>query len=532
MHRICFLLIFFLIARNVRAQQNEIDVQPIIDWVDANIDPFPKKVLDTLQSSIEKAKKRNDNRALEMLYDKSSRVYYNHFADFNQSIRQMQALEDLYHRTKRFETKLIYLENMAVLYYESKSDVPRALKMFTEARELAAKKNTKLKSGSLNNFGVAYMVEGKIHQALLMFEEARQLEEIYVEKKKLYPVILKNIGVCHYLDHRHDSAQFYLEKSYFEAKKTKAVTDNPQTAGFLGIFFQETGQTQRALTLLKEAERGITNVKSYSRKADIYNGLYCTYLDLKDYKTACYYLEKYNLYKDSVQISKISKQLVSTEYNLKIKELEEQYTFEKKTTENQRFNQNLFFLIAILSLMVILAFVWIIYNRSKTINQSNELKMTKMQLEKVAVETELSLNEREVTSKSLFLMEKDNLIQRVVKLLSSAKDEISDDAKPVIQEIINELSFSMNNKQWEEFELRFNKVNPNFYLNLKTKHPTLTPNEEKLCAFLQMKMSTKDIGLISGQTSHSINVARTRLRKKMDLANTEVNITNYLNEFI
>ena len=62
-------------------------------------------------------------------------------------------------------------------------------------------------------------------------------------------------------------------------------------------------------------------------------------------------------------------------------------------------------------------------------------------------------------------------------------------------------------------------------------HPTLTPNERKLCAFLRLDMNTKDIAIITLRTSHSINVARTRLRKKMGIANTEININTYLTKF-
>jgi hypothetical protein len=47
-----------------------------------------------------------------------------------------------------------------------------------------------------------------------------------------------------------------------------------------------------------------------------------------------------------------------------------------------------------------------------------------------------------------------------------------------------------------------------------------------------MNMTSKDISNITGQTAHSINVARTRLRKKMGLANSNVSFSEYLTQFI
>jgi DNA-binding CsgD family transcriptional regulator len=60
-------------------------------------------------------------------------------------------------------------------------------------------------------------------------------------------------------------------------------------------------------------------------------------------------------------------------------------------------------------------------------------------------------------------------------------------------------------------------------------YPDLTPNEKKICAFLRLNMSTKDIAAITHQSVHSLNVARTRLRKKLGIDGTDENLVNFLN---
>jgi DNA-binding CsgD family transcriptional regulator len=68
-----------------------------------------------------------------------------------------------------------------------------------------------------------------------------------------------------------------------------------------------------------------------------------------------------------------------------------------------------------------------------------------------------------------------------------------------------------------EFEEKFSEINDTFYKRLNLKHPGLTPNDMKLCAFLRLNLSTKEICAITYQTPNAIDVARHRLRKKLGL---------------
>jgi DNA-binding CsgD family transcriptional regulator len=80
---------------------------------------------------------------------------------------------------------------------------------------------------------------------------------------------------------------------------------------------------------------------------------------------------------------------------------------------------------------------------------------------------------------------------------------------------------------WKEFEIRFNQVQHDFYSKLSSKFPDLSANEKRLCAFLKLNISTREISALTGQSQKSIDIARNRLRKKLNLTN--VNMT--LNDF-
>jgi DNA-binding CsgD family transcriptional regulator len=82
-------------------------------------------------------------------------------------------------------------------------------------------------------------------------------------------------------------------------------------------------------------------------------------------------------------------------------------------------------------------------------------------------------------------------------------------------------------KMWDEFEIRFKEVHKDFYNELHKAHPDLTLNEVKICAFLRLNMSTKEISAITHQSVKSINMARFRLRKKLHIDRDE-NLIAYL----
>ena len=98
----------------------------------------------------------------------------------------------------------------------------------------------------------------------------------------------------------------------------------------------------------------------------------------------------------------------------------------------------------------------------------------------------------------------------------------------MIDTAIRDLEYDQDAQIWEEFEMRFNKVNSEFYQKLAARFPELTLNEKRLCAFLLMNMTTKEISSITGQSTEAIGKARTRLRKKMGITNHDESITAIL----
>ena len=81
-----------------------------------------------------------------------------------------------------------------------------------------------------------------------------------------------------------------------------------------------------------------------------------------------------------------------------------------------------------------------------------------------------------------------------------------------------------------EFKTYFDSVHPSFFENLAKTNPNLTANELRLCAFLRMGLSTKEIAALTFREIRSVESARNRLRKKLEL-NLDENLLVYLSQF-
>lgn len=137
---------------------------------------------------------------------------------------------------------------------------------------------------------------------------------------------------------------------------------------------------------------------------------------------------------------------------------------------------------------------------------------------------------RETAAISLRNIQNDEFKNKYLSELKQVKSLLKTDpaaVEPYLNRIMNELNQVFSESSWNQFESRIKESDQEFYKNLAQKHPNLTPAEIKLCFFLRLNMSTKEIASMTFQTYDSVRIARTRLRKKMNLG-TDDNLVGYL----
>jgi len=80
---------------------------------------------------------------------------------------------------------------------------------------------------------------------------------------------------------------------------------------------------------------------------------------------------------------------------------------------------------------------------------------------------------------------------------------------------------------WEDFKYHFEKVHQGFFTRLNGKFPKLTVKDQRLCAYLLLGLSTKELAGLTNITPESAEIGRIRLRKKLGLNRTQ-NLNSFL----
>jgi DNA-binding CsgD family transcriptional regulator len=117
------------------------------------------------------------------------------------------------------------------------------------------------------------------------------------------------------------------------------------------------------------------------------------------------------------------------------------------------------------------------------------------------------------------------------EFLGNLKDELKSKGQGQdLNSIVKIIDQNLNNTDdWKFFQEAFNNADKDFLKKVKTIHPSLTPNDLKLCAYLRLNLSSKEIAPLLNISPRSVEVKRYRLRKKMELEH-EVSLTNYILE--
>lgn len=135
-------------------------------------------------------------------------------------------------------------------------------------------------------------------------------------------------------------------------------------------------------------------------------------------------------------------------------------------------------------------------------------------------EIEELLNKRNLAKGAAFerLNKKEQILEELkseIKLLVKSPN-INMDEKRVMSNLKREIDFYLNADEWKQMMLHFEETNPGFYKKLSNQNKKLTALEAKHCAYILLGMTKEEVANLLRVSINSINVARFRLRKKMD----------------
>ena len=135
--------------------------------------------------------------------------------------------------------------------------------------------------------------------------------------------------------------------------------------------------------------------------------------------------------------------------------------------------------------------------------------------------SDIESKNRELATSTMSIIKKN-------EFLNNIKNELSSGGKENINKVIKIIDNNLNNTDdWKMFQEAFNNADKNFIKKVKSIHPELTPNDLRLCAYLRLNLTSKEISPLLNISPRSVEVKRYRLRKKMNLEH-DANLTDYI----
>jgi DNA-binding CsgD family transcriptional regulator len=166
---------------------------------------------------------------------------------------------------------------------------------------------------------------------------------------------------------------------------------------------------------------------------------------------------------------------------------------------------------------------------AETTEKKNEIKELKNQ----QLQYELRHKSQELASSTMNLIRKNEILLEIIENLSQVGNEIksSSDANTVLgrlQKMERSIRQNIeNDDNWKRFEENFDLVYENFLKHLSELYPNLSVSDKKLCAYLKMDLSSKDIAALFNISVRSVEMSRYRLRQKMAL-DRDTNLVEFL----
>lgn len=152
-------------------------------------------------------------------------------------------------------------------------------------------------------------------------------------------------------------------------------------------------------------------------------------------------------------------------------------------------------------------------------NLASEKKV--VELRNQNLQKDMDARNRELATSTMTMVNKSKTLNKIKEaLLPLNEDKSLDNILSLIDSNIN------NEEDWNFFEEAFNHADKDFFKKVKEIHPLLTANDLKLCVYLRLNMSSKEIAPLLNISPRSVEIKRYRLRKKIQL-DRSVNLNDY-----
>ena len=384
----------------------------------------------------------------------------------------------------------------------------------------------------LNNIGANYLEQGNLSTASYFFNRAISnfhLNPKYSGDSTLYAVIHDNLGKIHELKGEYQEA---LEKQREAVRMIRITKLASPDLGLRVVYLVHLLNTELRLGLLADAKNHLDLIQlkdaGTELKLEYYDALAAYYEQSHQTEKL---IETFQKRREVIRLV-LKDQSINSMLNDFVRFQNDEITLEianqKKAREQlQTINRKerlltIGFSAFLLSILIVLLIVnrKIQQSRNRSAEIENKLKEEKLKLKESEAERltlELELKNKDLQLFAINMTKKFEFTDEMALRLQQLRRKHSIEKSDLTELVTYVKSFQAADHGMLGFQNNVNEINSQFLRRLQEKYPELTQNEKELCLLIKLKLSSKDIAVMKSITTESVNVLRSRLRKKMNL---------------
>ncbi len=451
------------------------------------------------------------------------------YANYNAGLAEEYQFEALKNARQSGDAQLIQrIINQTGIFYQSIGAYDKAEPYFRELlNEFQASGKDSISAAVMNNLAVGFRYRGMNDSSFIWLNKAKTVNTRFGNTVWLSQNYL-NMGQ-YFVNIRHyDSALVYLYKSL---SLTKAV-------GYTRNLSLVHARLARAHLLAGDDKAALEHARSsiYHNQSGMNKLREKEALELmKDIfkragriDSAYFYLEKMVVLNDSMRVEEFKQDEAARQKRFSLEEEIQRQALAANELKASHTRKNFLIVIVILCAMLLVLVLAMILFRQRNKLMKQQFGQQLIQYENNKLQREVDFKNRELATHLLAMQKKNESLLRISEEIKKVQLD-AEDHDTTLRNIVRNLTKTSEEQLWPEFEKRFKEIHGDFYKNLTRKHPNLSANELKMCAFMKMNMTTKEISAITSQSVETIKMGRYRLRTKLGLQRNE-NLVSYLNQ--
>lgn len=442
--------------------------------------------------------------------------------------RKLEALELFLQAARLYQSKNMQTE-LAVIYdnigtlhmsLNNNAEAVKYLKMANAINQKPGLENQR--NITYINLGVAYKEYDSLTESVKWYKKSIALSRLVNDEFQLARVYF-NMGNAEQLMGHLPEAKTLYDSSLYYCNKLNIDYGVLLITINMGEWHLLRKEYAAALECLNTAEKKLKNYNLPTETDELLRLFALVYEATGNYPAALKNFKAYTLLKDSIEGAKTKRSILELQSGYEQERSLKEIASLNVAIQSGKASTRLYIIFLIIIIVVLLALgTYLFINRRISLYKA---RIALQENEKLRLEMETK--DKDLMSKAVYMGHLNEIVSGIETQLQELLPSSSEENAGQLRKIMRDLKTEGRKGTWKEFDVRFEQVHQDFSARLLAGYPTLSPAEIRICSFLRLNMTSKDIALLTNRSIRTVENTRNSIRSKMKLP-PEANLASHL----